>query len=71
MLSELSHTNIIELHGVNADMGHGDTEFLLLDRLFSHGRRLTGCTGTMRYMAPEVAESQHYGLTADSYSVGF
>lgn len=34
-----------------------------------HGR-LTGCTGTIRYMAPEVALHQDYGASADVYSFG-
>ena len=42
----------------------------LARKLPNDGRRLTGCTGTMRYMAPEVAESQHYGVSADTYSFG-
>jgi serine/threonine protein kinase len=34
------------------------------------GRRLTGATGSRRYMAPEVAMSCPYGLSADVYSFG-
>jgi len=30
--------------------------------------RLTGNTGSLRYMAPEVALNQNYNLSADSYS---
>lgn len=33
-------------------------------------RRLTGATGSRRYMAPEVALSMQYGLPADVYSFG-
>ena len=33
-------------------------------------RRMTGATGSCRYMAPEVALSQQYGLPADVYSFG-
>jgi serine/threonine protein kinase len=33
-------------------------------------RRMTGATGSRRYMAPEVALSQPYGLPADVYSYG-
>mmetsp|Transcript_49719 Transcript_49719/g.50107 ORF Transcript_49719/g.50107 Transcript_49719/m.50107 type:complete len:389 (-) Transcript_49719:416-1582(-) len=32
--------------------------------------KLTGYTGSLRYMAPEVAKCQPYNLTADSYSYG-
>jgi serine/threonine protein kinase len=31
---------------------------------------LTGNTGSLRYMAPEVARDEPYNLTADSYSIG-
>lgn len=31
---------------------------------------LTGNTGSLRYMAPEVARNEPYNLTADSYSFG-
>jgi len=30
----------------------------------------TGCAGSLRYMAPEVASSEKYGLSADVYSFG-
>lgn len=33
-------------------------------------RRLTGHTGTVRYMAPEVAQRQRYTESADVYSFG-
>jgi serine/threonine protein kinase len=33
-------------------------------------RRLTGLTGTARYMAPEVARSDNYAFSADIYSFG-
>lgn len=33
-------------------------------------RRLTGSTGSMRYMAPEVYKGEDYGLPADVYSFG-
>jgi len=33
-------------------------------------KRLTGATGTARFMAPEVASQQNYGLSADVYSFG-
>jgi serine/threonine protein kinase len=32
--------------------------------------QMTGRTGSRRYMAPEVALSQNYGLSADTYSFG-
>jgi len=32
--------------------------------------KLTGCTGSLRYMAPEVARDEKYGLSADVYSFG-
>jgi serine/threonine protein kinase len=36
----------------------------------SDGLRLTGLTGTARYMAPEVARSDNYAFSADIYSFG-
>jgi serine/threonine protein kinase len=36
----------------------------------SLNRKLTGCTGSRRYMAPEVAQALPYGLPADVYSYG-
>lgn len=38
------------------------------DRTASGLYRLTGNTGSLRYMAPEVATNQNYNLLADSYS---
>jgi serine/threonine protein kinase len=38
------------------------------DRTASGLYRLTGNTGSLRYMAPEVASNQSYNLLADSYS---
>jgi len=32
--------------------------------------KYTGCAGSLRYMAPEVARSAKYGLSADVYSFG-
>jgi len=32
--------------------------------------KMTGLTGAIRYMAPEVAKKQHYNLSADVYSFG-
>lgn len=44
---------------------------LLPDDKTSNGTyKLTGNTGSLRYMAPEVALNQNYGLSADSYSFG-
>lgn len=36
----------------------------------NEGRKHTGRTGSPRYMAPEVARSQAYGLSVDCYSFG-
>jgi serine/threonine protein kinase len=33
-------------------------------------QQMTGRTGSRRYMAPEIALSQNYGLSADTYSFG-
>jgi serine/threonine protein kinase len=42
---------------------------LLEDDMLTDGLyRLTGNTGSLRYMAPEVAMNKFYNLTADSYS---
>ncbi len=44
-----------------------------LSRIIPKGpddRRLTGLTGTARYMAPEVARSDNYAFSADIYSFG-
>ena len=35
---------------------------------YEGGRRLTGSTGTARYMAPEVASNEDYNFSADVYS---
>jgi len=32
--------------------------------------KYTGCAGSLRYMAPEVAKCDKYGLSADVYSFG-
>mmetsp|Transcript_18852 Transcript_18852/g.30884 ORF Transcript_18852/g.30884 Transcript_18852/m.30884 type:complete len:444 (-) Transcript_18852:145-1476(-) len=40
------------------------------DKLTEHTWNLTGETGSLRYMAPEVAASKPYGYSADIYSVG-
>jgi len=40
------------------------------DKLSEHTWQLTGETGSLRYMAPEVAASKPYGYTADIYSIG-
>lgn len=37
-------------------------------RVTDHTWNLTGCTGTLRYMAPEVATDKPYGHSADMYS---
>jgi len=45
---------------LDASLRHGCTEFY----------ELSGNTGSLRYMAPEVARSEPYNLTADVYSFG-
>jgi len=32
--------------------------------------KLTGCAGTLRYMAPEVVQRKKYGMSADVFSFG-
>lgn len=52
-------------------------DFGLAKKLYNNDRvqhglfRLTGNTGSLRYMAPEVALNQFYNLKADSYSFAF
>lgn len=45
---------------LDPSLRHGCTEFY----------ELSGNTGSLRYMAPEVARSEPYNLTADVYSFG-
>ena len=45
-------------------------DFGLATEIISTERRLTGKTGSRPYMAPEVALSEHYGLSADVFSFG-
>lgn len=45
-------------------------DFGLARELDTNGRRMTGSTGSRRYMAPEVALCEQYGLSADVYSFG-
>eukprot|EP00545_Synedropsis_sp_CCMP1620_P000646 CAMPEP_0119011142 /NCGR_PEP_ID=MMETSP1176-20130426/5482_1 /TAXON_ID=265551 /ORGANISM="Synedropsis recta cf, Strain CCMP1620" /LENGTH=532 /DNA_ID=CAMNT_0006963919 /DNA_START=88 /DNA_END=1686 /DNA_ORIENTATION=- len=45
-------------------------DFGLAREILDDGRKMTGYTGSARYMAPEVARSDHYGLSADVYSFG-
>mmetsp|Transcript_4968 Transcript_4968/g.7588 ORF Transcript_4968/g.7588 Transcript_4968/m.7588 type:complete len:437 (-) Transcript_4968:1092-2402(-) len=40
------------------------------DKFTEHTWKLTGETGSLRYMAPEVASSKPYGYSADIYSIG-
>ncbi|KAL7429477.1 hypothetical protein ACHAXM_001711 [Skeletonema potamos] len=40
------------------------------DKLTEHTWKLTGETGSLRYMAPEVAADKPYGYSADIYSIG-
>ena len=40
------------------------------DKLTEHTWKLTGETGSLRYMAPEVAADKPYGYSADVYSMG-
>lgn len=43
-------------------------DFGLAREVVNDGRKMTGYTGSARYMAPEVARSDVYGLSADVYS---
>lgn len=43
-------------------------DFGLARTLDTEGRRMTGSTGSRRYMAPEVALGEDYGLSADVFS---
>merc|ERR1712039_516016 len=45
-------------------------ELDLRDKLEDGNHRLTGGTGTMRYMAPEVCKYNPYNLSADVFSFG-
>ena len=40
------------------------------DKLTEHTWKLTGETGSLRYMAPEVVKDKPYGYSADVYSMG-
>mmetsp|Transcript_8372 Transcript_8372/g.11989 ORF Transcript_8372/g.11989 Transcript_8372/m.11989 type:complete len:551 (+) Transcript_8372:38-1690(+) len=45
-------------------------DFGLAREVVDPEQRMTGNTGSLRYMAPEVARHEHYGLKADVYSFG-
>jgi serine/threonine protein kinase len=45
-------------------------EVLDKDKLTEHTWKMTGETGSLRYMAPEVAKDTPYGYSADVYSFG-
>ena len=45
-------------------------ELKAIDKLSPHEYRMTGLTGTLRIMAPEVIQCQPYGFAADVYSFG-
>jgi len=45
-------------------------DFGLAREVIDSKRRMTGNTGSLRYMAPEVNRREHYGLSADIYSYG-
>lgn len=45
-------------------------DFGLAREIIDSDRRMTGNTGSLRYMAPEVNRREHYHLSADVYSFG-
>lgn len=45
-------------------------DFGLAREVLDDGRRMTGNTGSLRYMAPEVNRREHYDESADVYSFG-
>ena len=50
-------------------------ENIMIDKFYNvkltdFGLKMTGTTGTIRYMAPEVYFGQYYDLSADVYSLG-
>lgn len=64
----------------NSSGGEGVTKNRRTVKIFDFGlarevekdpnKKMTGYTGSARYMAPEVARGHHYGLNADVYSYG-
>lgn len=45
-------------------------DFGLAREILDENRKMTAKTGSIRYMAPEVANGRHYGFPADVYSFG-
>lgn len=54
--------------GFDADGNIKMFDFGLAREIVRPERRMTGNTGSLRYMAPEVARREHYGLPVDVYS---
>mmetsp|Transcript_17777 Transcript_17777/g.24693 ORF Transcript_17777/g.24693 Transcript_17777/m.24693 type:complete len:452 (+) Transcript_17777:64-1419(+) len=54
--------------GFDADGNIKVFDFGLAREIVRPERRMTGNTGSLRYMAPEVARREHYGLPVDVYS---
>ena len=67
-MSSFASTNLSQHHGHLRSFGLA-VEFDS-DRKKNGAFKLTGDTGTIRYMAPEVALNQSYSETADVYSFG-
>eukprot|EP00977_Amphora_coffeiformis_P025619 scaffold20863_cov181-Amphora_coffeaeformis.AAC.2 len=82
-LAHLNHPHILTLRGISTSNQFGGDDDQI--KLFDFGlakelhevdrdrsglyRNMTGFTGAIRYMAPEVGKHQRYNLTADVYSM--